>query len=316
LQTWISGGIEQDRAAFHLRSSNSQATVELPPDAPAGEVEVLVDGQPAHVSSRAAGRIVVRLVGDSSNQPNAAATEPMTHTLEVRFRRPLQQALITRHRLTPPQIDATTELSQLYWQIVLPADEHIVDSPEQLVSASQWQWLGAFWGRRPVMSQTDLEKWLGATAQIAPAADENQYLFTGLLPVSSIALVTAPRWLIVLLASSAALALLVGWFYLPIRTRPWMLVALIVVIAATAISYPTAALLIAQASAIGVVLALLAMFLAQWMSGPSRRPLAQTFTPSSRRILTPRVDSIVMPPAVAGASTAPTVALRTSDSER
>ena len=91
LQTWISGGIEQDRAAFHLRSSNSQATVELPPDAPSGEVEVLVDGQPAQVSSRAAGRIVVRLVRDSSNQADAAAAEPTTHTLEVRFRRPFSK---------------------------------------------------------------------------------------------------------------------------------------------------------------------------------------------------------------------------------
>lgn len=316
LQTWISGEIEQDRAAFHLRSTNSQATVELPPDAPSGEVEVLVDGQPAQVASRAAGRIVVRLPRDSSNQADSAPAEPTSHTLEVRFRRPIQQALITRHRLTPPQIDATTELSQVYWHIVLPADEHIVDSPEQLVSSSQWQWLGAFWGRRPVMSQTELEKWAGATAQIAPAANDNQYLFTGLLPVASIALVTAPRWLIVLLASSLALALLVGWFYLPLRTRPWMLVAVILVIAATAIAYPTAALLIAQASAIGIVLAPLAMFLARWISGPSRRPLVQAFTPSSRRILTPRTDSIVMPPAVAGASTAPTVTLRTSDSDR
>jgi hypothetical protein len=316
LQTWISGGIEQDRAAFHLRSSNPQATVELPPDAPAGEVEVLVDGQPAQVSSRAAGRIVVRLVRDSSNQADAAASESATHTLEVRFRRPIQQSLITRHRLTPPQIDATTELSQVCWQIVLPADEHIVDSPEQLVSASQWQWLGAFWGRRPLMSQTELEKWVDATTQIAPAANENQYLFTGLLPVSSIALVTAPRWLIVLLASSLALALVVGWYYLPVRIRPWMLVAVIFVLAATAVAYPTAALLIAQAAAIGIVLAPLSMLLARWMSGPGRRPLAQTFTPSSRRILTPRADSIVMPPAIAAGSTSPTVSLRTSDSER
>jgi len=315
LQTWLSAGIAQDRAAFHLRSTNSQATIELPPDAPAGEVEVLVDSQPAQVSSRAAGRIVVRLVRDSSNPVDAAA-EPTTHTLEVRFRRPIQQALITRHRLTPPQIDATTELSQVYWQIILPADEHIVQSPEQLVSASQWQWLGAFWGRRPVMSQTDLEKWVGASAQIAPAMNDNQYLFTGLLPVSSIALVTAPRWLVVLLASSLALALLVGWFYLPLRTRPWMLVALIAVIAVSAVAYPTAALLIAQASAIGIVLAPLSMLLSRLMSGGSRRPFAPAITLSSRRMLMPRTDSIVMPPAVAGASTAPTVALRTSDSER
>jgi hypothetical protein len=315
LQTWISGGVEQDRSVFHVRSSNSQATVELPPDAPPGEVEVLVDGQPAQVSSRAAGRIVVRLIRDSSNQADGAA-EPTTHVLEIRFRRPIQQSLITRHRLTPPQIDATTELSQVYWQVVLPADEHIVDSPDQLVSASQWQWLGAFWGRRPVMSQTELEKWVGATAQIAPTANDNEYLFTGLLPVASIELVTAPRWLIVLAASSSALALLAGWFYLPLRLRPWILVAVIVLIAATAITYPTAAVLIAQAAAIGVVLALLSMFVSRWISGPTRRPLAQTFTPSSRRILTPRVDSIAMPPAIAAGSTSPTVSLRTSDSER
>jgi hypothetical protein len=166
------------------------------------------------------------------------------------------------------------------------------------------------------MSQTELERWVGAKAQIAPTANDNEYLFTGLFPIASIELVTAPRWLIVLVASSSALLLLAGWFYLPIRLRPWMLVAVIVVIAATATAYPTAAALIAQAAAIGVLLALLSLFLARWVSGPSARPLAQTFTPSSRRILTPRADSIVMPPAVAGASTSPTISLRTSDSER
>ncbi len=148
LQTWLSGGVEQYRAAFRLRTSNLQTTVELPPDSPPGEVEVLVDGQPAEVLSRAAGRIVVRLAKESQGALDRAA-EPATHTLEVRFRRAIQQALITRHRVTPPQIDATTELSQVYWQIILPADEHIVQPPAQLVPASQWQWLGDFLGSSP-----------------------------------------------------------------------------------------------------------------------------------------------------------------------
>src|SRR5439155_10089458 len=126
-----------------------------------------------------------------------------------------------------PRIDGTTELSQIYWQIVLPGDEHVIQSPGQLTSASQWQWLGSFWGRSPVMSQTALEAWVGASPQLAPAGTDNQYLFTGLLPVSSIVLVTAPRWLIVLLASSAAMALLAGWFYLPIAAKPWILVVMV-----------------------------------------------------------------------------------------
>jgi hypothetical protein len=164
--------------------------------------------------------------------------------------------------------------------------------------------------------QSDLEKWVGATTQIAPTPNDNEYLFTGLLPVMSIEMVTAPRWFIVLVASSSALALVAGWFYLPIRTRPWMLVAVAVVIAAAAVTYPTAAVFIAQAAAIGIVLALVSMLLARWISGSHRRPPTPTFTPSSRRILTPRAESVVMPPAIAAASTSPTVTLRTSDSER
>lgn len=287
--------------------------IELPPDAPPGEIEVLVDGKPAEVTSRTAGRIIVRLGQDS---PNPAVVEPTTRTLEIRFRRPIQQALISRHRITPPRIDATTELSQIYWQIVLPADEHIIRSPEQLVSASQWQWLGSFCGRRPTMSQSDLEQWVGASSHQGPASADNQYVYTGLLPVSSVAFVTAPRWLIVLLASASAMVLICSWFYLPISTRPWMLVGVILVIVAAAIAYPTAAMLIAQAAAIGVVLGLLATLIARLSTRPGRRILAPAYSPSSQRVAAARTDSIVMPSVMAAASTAPTVTLRTSDSER
>jgi hypothetical protein len=317
LQTWVAPAVEQDRAAFHIRSSNPQATIELPPDAPSGEVEVLIDGRTAQVASRAKGRIVVRLTRDLGDQAAPSPGEPIAHTLEVRFRRPIQQSLIERHRLTPPQIvDATTELSQVYWQVILPADKHIVDSPAQLTSASQWQWLGAFWGQSPALSQTDLEKWVSASTQIGPASTDNQYLFSGLLPVASIELVTAPRWLIVLGASLLAIAMVFGWHYLPPHLRSWMLLAVAVAIGTAAVSYPTAALLIAQAAAIGIVLATISLFVLRTTTGPRQRSLVPSITPSSRRILTPRTDSIVMPPVVAAASTAPTVTLRTSDSER
>jgi hypothetical protein len=314
LQSWLAGGIEQDRAAFRLRTSGTQMTVELPPEATPGDVEVLVDGKPAEISARAAGRIVVRL-GQASPTPTEER-EPATHTLEVRFRRPIPQTLIGGHRMTPPRIDGTTELSQIYWQIVLPADEHIIRSPAQLVSSSQWQWFGSFWGRRPVMSQTDLEKWVGASAQQAPATGDSQYLYTGLLPVSSISFVTAPRWLIVLLASAVALVVIAGWFYLPIATNPWMLLAAIVVIVSAAVACPTAAVLIAQASAVGIVLGSLSVLISRLAARPGRRMLAPPITPSSQRAAPPRTDSIAVPAVMATASTAPTVTLRTSDSER
>ncbi len=316
LQTWLSAGEEQDRAAFRLRSSNSQATVELPRNALPGEIEVLVDGRPAEVSTLAPGRIAVRLERDSSHAADDATSEAMNHTLEIRSRHPMSQKLITPLLLTPPQIHGTTDLSQVYWQIVLPGDVHIIHSPKQLVSASEWQWLGTFWGRRPTMSQADLEAWAGASLQPSPTDADNEYVFTGLLPVSSIAIVTAPRWLIVLTASSSALVLLLGWFYLPVAARRWMLLTLVFVIATAAIAYPTAALLIAEASAIGMVLAVLSVLISRLMARPGRRSAPPTIAPSSQRTVTPRTDSIAIPSVMTAASTAPTVALRTSDSQQ
>ncbi|HEX5472400.1 MAG TPA: hypothetical protein VFW73_10960, partial [Lacipirellulaceae bacterium] len=315
LQSWLSGGVEQDRAAFRLRSSNPLVTVELPPEAPAGDVEVLVDGRPAEVSSRAPGRIVARLWQDAANIGDVTDSKMSAHALEVRFRHPVPQSLVTPLLLTPPQIDGTTDLSQVYWQIVLPSGQHIIRLPNQLISASQWQWLGTFWGRRPTMSQSNLEAWAGATSQPSPAETDSQYVFTGLLPVSSIAIVTAPRWLIVLVASSLALVLLTTLLYLPSTIRRSMLAVLAFILATAAVAYPTAAMLIAQASVIGVVLAALSAIISRLMVRPSRRAVAPTVS-SSLRAATPRTDSVVIPSVMAAASTAPTVTLRASDSER
>ncbi|HVT28670.1 MAG TPA: hypothetical protein VHE81_11705, partial [Lacipirellulaceae bacterium] len=112
LQSWLSEGMEQDRAAFRIRTSNQQTTVELPSDAPPGGVEVLVDKQPADVSPGGPGRIIVQLARNSLHASDATAIKPTTHTLEIRFRHPVQHSLVTRLLLTPPQIDGSSELSQ------------------------------------------------------------------------------------------------------------------------------------------------------------------------------------------------------------
>ncbi len=316
LQTWLSNDVQQDRAAFRFRTSGSQTTIELPPDALTAEFELLVDRQPADVLSRTPGRIVVRVPQPAASSTDGANSIVTSHTLELRYRPPYRHSLLTRHRLTPPQIEGSTALSQVYWHIVLPGDEHIVYSPEQFASASQWQWLATFWGRQPLKSQQQLEDWVGASEQPAPAEAQNQYLFTGLLPVASIELVTGPRWLIVLAASAAVLALVTAWLYVPVARRNWILAISVGLIAAAAIAYPTAALLLAQASAIGLVFAILSAVLSRIFARPARMPIAPVVSPSSQRMVTPRTDSIMMSPVISAASTAPTASLRLSDSER
>lgn len=315
LQTWLSGRTEQDRIAYRLRSARNQVAIELPPDISLESVEVLVDGHVAEVIAHPAGRIVARLLRDNLN-PTNSVLEPVDHTLELRYRRVLEPSLINRQRITPPQIDGVTDLSQVYWQIVLPGDEHIIQSPDQLVATSQWQWLGSFWGRQPSLSQADLEKWTGASQQLAPSDSASQYLFSGLFPVSTIVFVTAPRWLIVLISSTATLIVFVGLICLPGTKKIWTLVVVTCVIASLATAYPTAAFLLAQASALGIVLVPITMILSKSVPFSRRARLSTAISPALPKPLTTRSDSIAIPPVLATSSTAPTVTIRVPDSER
>jgi len=314
LQSWYSGGVRQDRMALRFHTAAAQATVELPPQSSTAEIEVLLDGELAEVLSRDRGRIVVRLdqATDDRNSADAASTD---YTLELRSRQPIRRGLLTRHELTPPLLVGGRALSQVYWQIVLPSDEHIVRAPRQLSSASHWQWLGSFWGQRPVFSQSELEKWAEAKPQIAPTAAQNEYLYAGLAPVLSIEFITAPRWLIVLASSAVVLAIGLLWIHVPAARRGWIVAAAACSLAVLAIAFPAPAQLLAQAASIGVVAIVLALLLKRAAARPTHWPVIVSGG-SSQRQLTPRTDSMLMPPVMSAASTAPTVPLRISDSHQ
>ena len=255
LQSWMSAESRQDRAAFLFRTAGSRVAVELAPQTP-DEIEVLMDGLPARVMSRSAGRLVVDVPQTTTQRD---PTTLASHTLELRYRTTIRFALMTRHAITPPQMIGMTALSEACWHVVLPGDKHVVRAPAHMIAASHWQWLGGFWGRGPTKSQSDLETWVGAASQLAPSAAQNQYLYTGLAPMATIALVTAPRWLIVLAASAAVLSLALAGIYLPVLRWRWVLAAIACIVASLAMLFPVPALLVAQASLLGMALAALAV---------------------------------------------------------
>jgi hypothetical protein len=316
LQTWLADEVQQDRAVFRFHTSGRQVMVELPPSMLSSEIEILIDRRPAEILSQAPGRVVVRIPESSADREISPPPSPDLHTLELRSRQPRRERLVARHYLTPPQIDGSTALSHVYWQVVLPADRHVVLAPTQLTSASQWQWLGSFWGRQPQMSQADLESWTDSSQQPAPAKSQSQYLYTGLLPLASIEVVTAPRWLIVLGSSAAVLTVSLLLLYLRAAQRKWILAVLACILAAGAIAFPTLALLLAQASTLGLALALLSALLRRLAAGAMRPQVAPIVSQSSQRILTPRSDSRPITPVISAPSTAPTASLHMSDIEQ
>jgi hypothetical protein len=316
LQAWLSAGVVQMRAAFRLHSEAPVIAVELPSGVLPQEVEVLLDGRLATLQSRDQGRLVVRLSTDSVEEQgdvDAGRAANIDHTLELRYRLQSADGLVVKRRWTPPQLAGLTALSELYWHVVLPSDVHVVRSPAQLTPTGRWQWLGGFWGRLPERTQTELESWVGASAQLTPSAVQNQYLFSGVVPVASIEVVTMPRWLIVLGASGAVMAVVLAWIYVPVARRGWIVIALAVAVAALAVACPTPAMLFGQAAVLGVGAASVAVVLARLLVRPvpwSRPAGGSTMV----RFGASRSESVSAPPA--GTTATPTAPRPVSDSHR
>ena len=312
LQTWIAPEKVQERAAFRLRTSSSRVTIELAPQTPETDIEVLVDRRPARIVSRDPGQLIIELTPDRDNAA-LPGTAPAPYTVELRYRRSIGRTLLARHILTPPQIVGATSLSDIYWQIILPGDHHIVRSPAQFAAADEWQWLGSVWGRRPTHTQTELEQWSGASSQPSPSLAQNAYLYTGLAPLATIQVITAPRWFIVLVASGGVLALALLWMYVPVVRRGWVLALLACILAASAIAFPAPAMFVGQAALLGIGLAMVASLIYWALARPATWTVVAPSVAPAQRHSTVRPDSIVLTPAGATASTAPTASVRVPD---
>jgi hypothetical protein len=174
-----------------------------------------------------------------------------------------------------------------------------------------------FWGRPATKKQAELEAWAAASRQLGPSAMQNTYLFSGLAPVASIEMLTAPRWLIVLVASGAVLVAVSLWMYVPIVRRGWIGVLLAAVVAALAVTYPAPAVLVGQAAVLGVLLAAVALVLRRWTTPRTIvKPPATTGSTNLRMRSSLRTDSYLTPSLGASTSGTPTAPLVVPEVDR
>ena len=161
-------------------------------------------------------------------------------------------------------------ISQMYWQLLLPAEKHLLRPPDALTCEYAWRWNGFYCGRQPAMGPAELDAWVGLPEADGEAAEAgmNSYLFSSLGWPESCEIVTANRSTIVLLASGTALLGGLALIYLRAARHPALLLGATVLLAGVAVLYPDWALMAAQSAALGVVLALLALVLRQWLSRP------------------------------------------------
>jgi len=265
VQTWLTQTDRQDRVAYRFVSNSDQIEFSLPEGASVEKMLLLLDGKQAGWQRAGAGQWAVAI-------PRDAATRE--HVLELRYHFPEGRPAAGRMAICLPQLGRDVWIRRLYWQLILPRNEHVLVSPPDFTVESQWQWQGLAFARQPNIEQARLEDWVGAVHQASPPDDANQYLFSGMGRIEFLMPYTVSRSWIVLAASGAALIAGLLLIYVPFCRRPACLLAGVTMLVCLATLYPEPTLVVSQAATLGLLLTLVAGLLARRLtrSTPAPRP--------------------------------------------
>lgn len=278
IQTRLTGARRQDRAVFRLRTGEPRVQIVLPVGIDLGLVELQLDGRrvaPDAVSGR---DMTISLAGAPRGEHVIALSYPFVE------RQP--PGSLT---LEAPQFKGATWIQESYWQLLVPPDEHLLTAPERYTREFHWEWSDFCWARKPSWSEAELELWSGAAAMAEPArvgseaADGsapaqplssagNSYLFSAVGSIEPLTLSTASRARLVLWASLPLLLCGLALIYFPVLRHPAGIFALALLVMAAGLVDSEAALLLAQASVLGLALTIVAALLAR----TSLRPVVTT----------------------------------------
>ncbi len=301
VQTWLTPPIRQERAVFQVQSNDTQLHLTMPVGVSLSDMEVVCDGKPvAPVVSNHLGLTI----------PLRSVIEGARHTIDLRYRYQDGSPSRSRIRFARPEFANDVRVRRLYWQLIVPADQHLVINDAGLTPEFVWLGQAIGWQRDNLLSQTQLETWTGALAEPAVPAALNSYLFS--LPGQSgdQTVLLAGRSLLVLAASSGLLLVGLVLIYLPRLRHPATLGVGIVVLFALVLAYPEPALLIGQAAVLGLFLSILALLL---FRATQRRRLQTPQSVASRSSIMSRSPSDVLyrpsPPASAGSTATAAISL-------
>lgn len=287
IQVWLTQSARQDRAIYRFSSEEREIQLTLPEGAAMGQMLLLLDGKPA-VPQTTTQRVMIIGLGASEGRQQ--------HVLEVRYHFPEGRPPRGSIELVFPELGENAWTRRLYWQLILPRDEHVIGVPDSFTREYAWGWSDYFWGRHPTLTQSQIEAWAGATHQTPAPEDANCYLFSAMGRVQVCPITTAARAWIVLLASGGALVVGLLLIHVPaVRHPAGLLVVSIGLLYAGAI-YPEPTLLVSQAACLGLILALGGGLLQRVMARRRRR---RAF-PEAAQILEKKSTEVLPPTASPG----------------
>jgi len=292
IQTWISGSIRQDRTTYQFTTTSEQLQLQLPHEVPPTNVEIRLDHQLLAAPDSNEIKIPVPVTGNDTK-----------HVLELRYQTAITNGQSNSIEAELPKLGSGAWVQRLYWQLVVPGDQHYIGSPSQLTPEFAWNWFGWGWSRQNHWDQADLENWIGAAHQDLLPSATNRYLFSMAGNPERLVAHTAARWQLVL--SASALVLVVGLLLLKMKTIRQGAVLFVcgVVLLGLAAWSPDAALLFGQACILGLVLLLLAALMERFVTRRRNRMTRVAAVQESSVFQRSKSPMRVRPMSLAAAST-------------
>ncbi len=264
VQTVLADRGHQDRAVYRLKSGEQKLRIALPANAELGSLDARLNGRQVVVGeSDSPSEVLIPLAGDSRDE----------HVLELRYNvQSLDRTNTGRLDVQLPEFRPNTWVRRLYWELIAPGTEHLVSGPARFVSESTWARDGMLWHREPALDQAELESLLGSGTGLPVRAGVNRYLFSTVGIVTPMEVWLASRSVLVFVSSLALLGVGLVFIYYPRARHPGLILTLAVVVLALSLIKPETALLLAQASSLGLALAFLAAALARQTLRRKRLP--------------------------------------------
>jgi hypothetical protein len=257
VQTWLSEQAREERGVFRIAADQPRISVTLPAGAVASEVETLLDQQPVPTALKNGNIVVVEWPADKG-----------AHTLELRYPYATGDAAWSVG-LEPPAFGEGVRLRRLYWQLIVPPDQHLVTLHSSLTPEFTWTRDGWHWSRSNLRGQRELEDWTQTIHEVIEPESMNVYLFSVMGEQGSLNVWIARRSTLVFVASSIVLAVVLLALYAPALRRPRSLAVMGVGVSVLAAAYPEPAMVLAQAALLGLGLAATAALLRRILSRES-----------------------------------------------
>ena len=272
VRCWLQGSGRTDCACYQVTTRLSHFTVTLPENIRSDKVVIKVDNRPVEFERKGnVLRIPLTSLPGVVSGSTSAVSRPSSvlfdtpendrpRTIEIWYE--VSVYVSSNHfSLEMPKFSVDTIVRPVYCQVILPSSRHLLAYRQDWMPQFQWRFSNGSFSRKPELSQSELENWVGVAPGDPISPSWNSYLFLSFHPEVNVEIDVADRSTLVLISSGLVLLLGLVFIYFPRTRYPGVVFTSLVLFVSFFAYRITLTIIFLQAGVVGFLLVLMASFL-------------------------------------------------------